>query len=234
MQAEALALDRVALELDAAPAQEIIAWAMQTYRPSIVLACSFGGPTGIVALDMVMGVDRATPVYYLDTGQLFPETYALIRCVSKRYRIKPIRVAPAISLGDQNRIYGDALWERDPDACCTIRKVEPQRGFLKNYRAWISGIRRDQTRERSATSVVRWDAQFGLAKISPLVHWSERAVWAYIRERKLPYNKLNDMGYPSLGCVPCTRPVIFGEHPRAGRWSSFDKTECGLHADRNS
>ncbi len=234
MQAEALALERIAVELDAAPAHEIISWAIRKYRPSVVLACSFGGPSGMVALDVVMSVDRATAVYYLDTGHLFPQTYALVQRVSERYRIEPVRVASALSLGDQHRLYGGALWERDPDACCTIRKVTPQRAFLKNYRAWISGIRRDQTQERAATAVVQWDARFGLAKVSPLAHWSERAVWDYIRERELPYNELNDEGYPSLGCVQCTRPVAPGEDIRAGRWSTFDKAECGLHTDHRS
>ena len=183
----------------------------------------------MVALDMVMEIDTNTPVYYLDTGLLFPQTYALVDRVAKRYGIAPIRVSTPLSLDEQKNAYGDALWNRNPDACCALRKVAPQREFLKAYDAWISGIRRDQAPTRRSTPVVEVDRQFGIAKINPLAQWDERMVWAYVRAHDLDYNELHDANYASIGCVPCTRAVNPGESLRAGRWSQTGKIECGLH-----
>jgi len=222
-------LERVAARLDSVAPQEILEWAIARYRPGIVLACSFGGPTGMVALDMVVNIDRSVPVYYLDTGLLFPQTYELVHRVADRYGIVPIAVKPTFSLLEQAFVHGDKLWERDPDACCGIRKVEPQRDFLKNYDAWITGVRRDQSSTRRQTPVVQFDEQFGIAKISPLAHWDERMIWTYIRAHDVPYNELHDRNYPSAGCVPCTRAVREGEDLRAGRWPNSGKVECGLH-----
>ena len=124
--------------------------------------------------------------------------------------------------------HGPALWDRDPDLCCEIRKVEPNRRALEGKRAWISGLRRDQT-GREETPAILWDEKFQLVKVNPLVNWDEKLLWSYIFERGLPYNTLLDHGYPSIGCTNCTRAVAPGEDPRAGRWSGFDKLECGLH-----
>lgn len=226
-------LERKARDFESASPQDVIAWAIEHYRPRIVLACSFGGPSGIVVLDMVLGIDPKTPVYYLDTGLLFPETYRLVSRVAERYRIDPIAVQPRLTVAEQNLAHGDSLWERDPDACCSIRKVETQRAFLKQYDAWITGVRRDQGKARGATPIAQWDTRFGLVKISPLAHWDEQMVWTYIRSHDLDYNELHDQHYPSLGCMPCTRAVSEGEDPRAGRWPNFGKVECGLHAATN-
>jgi phosphoadenosine phosphosulfate reductase len=210
--------------------QRILSWALDRYRSRIALACSFGGPSGMVLLDMTLAIDPATPVFYLDTGLLFPETLALVERVAKRYGIAPIAVKPRLSVEEQNAAYGDALWQRDPDACCNLRKVESMRRFLDSYDAWITAIRRDQTPQRMTTPVVQDDAIFGLVKINPLARWSEETVWTYLRAHALEYNELHDAGYFSVGCVPCTRPVEFGEPIRAGRWPQTGKTECGLHA----
>jgi phosphoadenosine phosphosulfate reductase len=225
----ALAIENAAHALENASPKEILTWALRSYAPRVVLACSFGGPTGIVALDMVMKLDRTTPVYYLDTGLLFDETHALIDRVAARYGIVPLPVRPSLGIAEQSAAFGPALWERDPDACCTLRKLEPQSDFLAGYDAWISGIRRDQTASRRDVPVVQWDEQFGLVKINPFARWDEAKIWAYVRFNGLSYNVLNDRGFPSVGCTPCTRAVAAGENPRAGRWSGFGKTECGLH-----
>jgi phosphoadenosine phosphosulfate reductase len=185
----------------------------------------------MVLLDLVARHRFDIPVYYLDTDLLFPETYALIERIRQRYGIEPRAVRTELALDEQAARFGEALWERDPDRCCALRKVAPQRAFLATYGAWITGIRRDQTGSREAVPYVQFDpAAPGLVKISPLADWSESDVWRYVVEHEVPYNELHDRGYPSIGCVPCTRAVGPGGHSRDGRWPDFDKTECGLHA----
>jgi phosphoadenosine phosphosulfate reductase len=222
-------LRQIGERLEGRPAEEILRWALDRYGDAITLACSFGGPTGMVLLDMVMTLAPRTPVFYLDTGVLFPETYALVEWAAAHYGIAPIPVRPELTILQQAAAHGDALWARDPDRCCAIRKVAPQREALAGYRAWITGLRRDQGDTRRATPVVGWDAKFGLAKIAPLATWSEEEIWTYIYLHDVPYNPLHEQGYPSIGCTHCTRPVLAGEHARAGRWSGHLKTECGLH-----
>jgi phosphoadenosine phosphosulfate reductase len=209
-------------------ASEIIRDALARHPGRIALACSFGGPTGMAILDLALAIDAKLPVYYLDTELLFPETYELIERVRRRYGIEPVAVRSAFTVEEQAKLFGDALWARDPDACCDLRKVQPQRAFLANYDAWITGLRRDQTSTRASVEIVGRDED-GRAKIAPLAEWSERDVWRYVLDRKVPYNPLNDRGYPSVGCTHCTRAIVPGEDARAGRWSGFEKVECGLH-----
>src|SRR6185503_5173921 len=121
------------------------------------------------------------------------------------------------------------LWSRDPDLCCELRKVEPNKRALEGKRAWVSGIRRDQAATRAETPIVEWDTKFGLVKINALAQWSESQVWKYILDNAVPYNELHDKSYPSIGCTHCTKPVKAGEDPRSGRWQGFEKTECGIH-----
>ena len=212
-------------------AERILDEALATYRGKVALACSFGGPAGMALLDLVAARDRSVPVYYLDTGLLFDETYALVDRVRKRYGIEPIAVRPELTVEQQRARYGEALWARDPDACCKLRKVEPQQAFLANFDAWITGIRRDQSASRTnAETVSRDETAGGLVKIAPLADCTSADVWSYVMAHDVPYNPLNDRGYPSLGCTHCTRAVAPGEDPRAGRWSGTDKLECGLHA----
>jgi phosphoadenosine phosphosulfate reductase len=215
--------------LESASPEEIVAWAGATFGKRAALACSFGGPSAMVLLDMMAAAGAPFCVYYLDTGLLFEQTYELIERVRRRYGIDPVAVAPEYSVREQNALFGTALWSRDADTCCEIRKVRPQRRFLDGYRAWISGIRRDQSPERRQIGVVEWDERFGLVKVNPLAKWSAEMVWAYVRAHDVPYNPLHDSGYPSLGCTYCTAPVAPGEGERAGRWRGSAKTECGLH-----
>jgi phosphoadenosine phosphosulfate reductase len=210
-------------------ARNTLEWALDAYRGRIVLACSFGGPTGMVALDIALGIEPRLPVYYLDTGLLFPETYALVDEVRQRYGIDVRAVATELSLEEQAERFGPELWARDPDRCCALRKVEPQRAFLKDYGAWITGIRRDQAATRRDIRIVDYDEAARVVKVSPLADWTEREVWAYVHEHDVPYNSLHDQGYPSIGCGPCTRRPEDGSDPRSGRWAGFAKTECGLH-----
>jgi len=212
----------------AAP-EDVLAWAGQQYSRDLSLACSFGGPSGMVLLDMVAQLGLELEVFYLDTELLFPETYALRDEVVRRYGITPVAYRSRLSLDQQAAEHGDELWRRDPDRCCYLRKVAPNEQALRGKRAWISGIRRDQTDTRAVLDVVQWDETFGLVKICPLANWTEEQVWDYVREHDVPVNELHAKGYPSIGCMPCTRPVMPGESLRAGRWPGMPKTECGLH-----
>jgi phosphoadenosine phosphosulfate reductase len=138
-------------------------------------------------------------------------------------------MAASLAMEDQSRLYGDELWKSDPNQCCNIRKVQPLTTALAPLRAWITGIRREQAPTRANAGLVEWDGKFGLVKVSPLATWTSEDVWKYIAENDVPYNQLHDQGYPSIGCTHCTRQVMPGEDPRAGRWSGNDKIECGLH-----
>ena len=224
-------LEAVNSRLEGASPEEILAWALAEFPGKVTLACSFGGVSGMVLLDMTVKLDQSVPVFYADTDFLFPETYALRDLVAERYNIEPQAFKSALTPLEQATQYGDALWSRDPNLCCELRKVEPTARALEGFAAWITGIRRDQSSTRKEVAIVEWDAKFGLIKVNPLAAWDETQTRGYLAEHDVPYNPLNDQGYPSLGCTHCTRMVEVGEDPRAGRWAGFDKTECGLHYD---
>ena len=183
----------------------------------------------MVLLDLALDIDPALNVFVADTELLFPETYALLERVERRYGIAVDRLRPRLGVAAQNVAYGEALWARDPDACCALRKVEPLREHVQMYDAWMTALRRDQSRSRSATAVRAWDAAAQVVKIAPLAEWTEAAVWAYVRERDIPVNALHADGYPSIGCTHCTRRAAAADGLRAGRWAEFDKVECGIH-----
>ena len=184
----------------------------------------------MVLLDLLMQVSPSTKVFYLDTDVLFEETYSLVEAAKAKYGIENlIRVRPAATLEQQAQEHGEALWSRQPDLCCNIRKVQPLTQMLSTLDGWITGIRRDQTSARANAQAFEHDAKFGIVKVNPLILWTQEDVWQYIRDYEVPYNPLHDQGYPSIGCVHCTRPVKSGEDPRSGRWAGFQKTECGLH-----
>jgi phosphoadenosine phosphosulfate reductase len=207
---------------------EVLRWAAAEFGPALALATGFG-PEGVVLMHLVSQVSRDLTVFYLDTGLLFDETYALRDILAARLSLRFTRVAPRLSLDDQAQAHGPRLWAHDPDRCCALRKVAPLRVFLQTQRAWITAIRRQQTPHRARARVLEWDAANGLVKLNPLVAWTGDQVWAHLRAHDLPYNPLHDQGFPSLGCWPCTQPVAPGADPRSGRWPGRAKTECGLH-----
>jgi phosphoadenosine phosphosulfate reductase len=216
-----------AQELEEKSPDEIIRWAVGEFGEKLGLATSFQVDSSMLIHLFTRATEDAR-IFYLDTEALFAETYMVRDRLIERYDIKPVRYRPALSLEDQARVYGDKLWETNPDLCCELRKVQPLKLALSGLLAWMTGIRRDQAATRSHARVVEWDKR-GLVKINPLVRMTEKDVWAYIMEHKVPYNPLHDQGYPSLGCTYCTRPVKPGEDPRAGRWSGTGKVECGIH-----
>jgi len=211
--------------------QDVLAYALEHYSHRIILACSFGAED-VVLVDMIHRLDPKVPLFYLDTDFLFPETYQLRDRIIKRYGLSPeqiIQVRATLTPESQALQFGDALWSRDPNRCCQIRKVQPLTRILSGYDAWITGIRRDQTPTRANAGMVEWDGQFNLAKFNPLARWTHDDVWTYIRIHEVPYNPLHDRNYPSIGCTYCTAPVLPGEDPRSGRWKNQGKSECGIH-----
>ncbi len=229
-QREAEAIQRAAAALDAAEPEEILRWAIDRYGEGLTLACSFGGISGMALLDMVQRLAPGTEVFYLDTDYLFPETYEMAATSQARWpEARIVAYKTDVSPEQQAHAHGERLWERDPDLCCEVRKVEPNRRALQGKQAWISGLRRDQSGDRGVTPAVQWDAKFGLVKVNPLINWDEKRVWAYIFKHNVPYNPLHDRGYPSIGCTNCTKAVNPGDDPRSGRWAGMDKDECGLH-----
>jgi phosphoadenosine phosphosulfate reductase len=209
-------------------AQEVIAAALNEFPGKLAIASSFGAED-VVLIDVAAKSGLPFRVFTLDTDFLFPETYALIDRIEAKFGIAIERNRARLSPEEQAGAHGESLWLRDPDACCAIRKVEPLKAKLATLQAWVTGVRRDQAPTRANTQKREWDAKFGLWKFNPLADWSAEKVWSYIREHDVPYNPLHDRDYPSIGCTHCTRPVKPGEDPRAGRWSGFAKTECGLH-----
>jgi phosphoadenosine phosphosulfate reductase len=209
--------------------QEILEWAVDTYGDRLALSASFGGAEGMALLDMLSRITDEVPVLTIDTGFLFRETVEFREEVMRRYKL-PLRVLrPALSVEEQVALHGEGLRTCQPDLCCRIRKVEPLERALKDYEAWTTGIRREQTPQRAGTPILRYDGRFGAAKVAPLARWSTEQVWDYVRENDVPVNPLLHQGYLSIGCEPQTRPVQPGEDARAGRWSNSEKTECGLH-----
>lgn len=221
-------LEQVSNEFETAPPEAVLRWAVEEFGADVALATGFGAE-GCVLVAMISAISPGTRIFYLDTDLLFPETYALRDQLETRYGVRFERRATRLSLSEQAALYGERLWERNPELCCQLRKVEPLREMLGGLRAWVTAIRREQSPARASARIVGRDAKFGLIKINPLAAWSSRDVWNYIAKYDVPYNPLHNHNYSSIGCTPCTTPVQIGEDPRAGRWRGMQKTECGLH-----
>lgn len=207
--------------------EQIVRWAVETFGDGLSVGASFGGASGMAILHMVARLKPDVHVFVLDTDYLFEETYETMRRAVPALGLTNVQVYRSkLSHEEQARQYGAALWMRDPDLCCELRKVEPNRRALEGRSAWISGLRRDQSEGRASTPIVSWAAKFGVVKINPLANWTEKQTWAYIAAHNIPYNPLLDRGYTSIGCYNCTVPGVQG---RAGRWQGFEKDECGLH-----
>ncbi|MCG3159677.1 MAG: Phosphoadenosine phosphosulfate reductase [Acidobacteria bacterium] len=208
--------------------EEILEWAVARFSPSLAMTSNFGAE-GVVVMDHLARVAPETPIIYLETGFQFPQTDELKERLRARYGLNIITHRAELSVEEQNRIHGERLYERDPDLCCRIRKIEPLAAALKGYDAWVAALRRDQSPTRANIGVVEWNARHNLVKINPLATWTRRRVWDYIVTNDLPYSPLYDDGYASIGCVPCTRRVMAGQHERSGRWDGEKKLECGIH-----
>jgi len=218
--------DRAEAELADAPAGEIIAWARATFGADLVVASSMADTHLVhLASTSAPGID----VVFLDTGYHFPETIGTRDAVEAVMDVNVITLTPRQSVAEQDAEYGPKLHDRDPDLCCKLRKVQPLEQGLTGYRAWATGLRRDESPTRANTPVVGWDEKRQKVKISPIARWTQDDVDAYVAEHGVLTNPLLMDGYASVGCAPCTRRVLEGEDARAGRWAGRAKTECGLH-----
>lgn len=208
--------------------EEIMAWAVPQFAPRIAMTSSFGAE-GVVLIDHLAKLGVKLPIIYLDTGFHFAETHELKERLEERYDLEIIVQQAELSVEAQAQLHGEKLYERNPDSCCSIRKVEPLKQALSKLDAWVAALRRDQSSTRANIKVVEWNAKHQLVKINPLATWTRKDVWNYTIKNKLPYHRLYDEGYTSIGCQPCTKRVQTGEHERSGRWAGQGKVECGIH-----
>ena len=218
--------ERAGTELEGAHPFEILAWAGETFGGDLVVASSMGDEVLVhLASRAVPGVD----VIFLDTGYHFAETIGTRDAFAETTDIRLRTILPLRTVAEQDAEHGPQLHDRDPNLCCALRKVEPLERGLAPYGAWVTGMRREDAPTRTDITVVGWDAKRDKVKLNPLAAWTQDQVDAYATEHQVLLNPLRQLGYASIGCAPCTRPVAPGEDPRAGRWSGKDKTECGLH-----
>ncbi len=235
------------LEFEKRSALDILKYSCQNLlkQGDIVFLTAFG-PEGCILLEMLSSLveqglirqDQITrdlrdlgstspclAIANLDTGYQFTSSLELKQRLEERYKLPILMIEPELSVQEQDSIYGEKLYTRDPDQCCYLRKLKPLAKLLDSKLAWITSIRRDQSEFRANAQAFEFDRKFKLGKINPLIQWTKSDIWKYIHEHSIPYNPLLDQGYDSIGCEPCTSP---GEG-RKGRWAGKDKIECGLH-----
>ena len=234
-----LDLPKINAQFEKSSPEDFLRWALKQF-PKIALASSFGAED-VVLIDMLVKLDPKVRVFTLDTGRLNEETYEVMDHVRRKYSISIESYFPDAAkveaLERSKGFYSFRESVENRKECCGIRKVEPLRRALKNTDAWITGLRRDQSVTRTDVQKIEVDqANGGIFKINPLADWTNEAVWSYIKKNSVPYNKLHDLGYPSIGCAPCTRAVKPGEDIRAGRWwwENPEHKECGLHLPKKS
>jgi phosphoadenosine phosphosulfate reductase len=207
-------------------AVESLRWAHGTFGGDLVVASSMGDEALVhLASKAAPGVD----VLFLDTGYHFAETIGTRDAVAAVYDVNMRTVLPLLTVAEQDAKHGKDLFATAPDECCAMRKVEPLNRGLEPYTAWVTGMRREDAPTRSDIPVVGWDDKRSKIKLNPLAAWTQADVDDYVEEHGVMLNPLRAAGYASIGCAPCTRPVADGDDPRSGRWTGFNKTECGLH-----
>ncbi len=217
---------------DHLPTEEVLAWASQRFASRAAIGTSFQG-AGLVMMHLAKKNNLSFPVFTLDTGLLFRETLDLQKRLEDFFGYRIESLVPDLTVEQQAEAQGPELWKRDPDLCCTMRKVLPLQARLAELDCWITGLRRQQSDARAKIGIIEVyvfdEAGRDIVKLNPMANWSREAVWDYIRDHKIPYNPLHDQGYRSIGCWPCTRQSANGENERAGRWTGFNKVECGIH-----
>jgi phosphoadenosine phosphosulfate reductase len=219
--------------------QEVLKWSLDNFHPRIAMASSFGAED-VVVIDMIMKINPKARIFTLDTGRLNQETYDIMDEIRKKYSMNIEVMFPDQNETEQMiRVNGMNLFYHSIEnrkLCCGIRKVHPLNRMLSTLDGWITGLRADQTKMRLKANRIEFDEQHnGIIKINPIIEWTWEQTWDYIKKNNIPYNKLHDRGFPSIGCEPCTRAIKPGEPLRAGRWwwESDSQKECGLHADHS-
>ena len=228
--AEIKTLDK---ELSRRSTEEVLSWAWERFGARAAIGTSFQG-AGLVMMHLAKQRRLPFPVFTLDTGLWFPETVTLKQRLEDYFGMTIEALTPDLTVEQQAVVHGPELWQRDPDLCCGVRKVLPLQHKLAQLDCWITGLRRQQSETRAQINIIElyaFDEASGrdLVKLNPMAAWSREAIWEYIHKHQIPYNPLHDRGYRSIGCRPCTRPTAEGENERAGRWTGFGKTECGIH-----
>ena len=219
-------VSHVGAELELAPAEDIIEWAVATFGARFCITSSM---TDAVLSHLASKVAPGVDVLFLDTGYHFVETIGTRDAVAATLPVNMLTITPVQSVAEQDAEYGPELFKRDPDLCCALRKVAPLKESLANYDAWATGLRRAETHNRVIAPVVGWDDKKQKVKVSPLARWSDNEIDRYIAENGILVNPLQYDGYPSIGCWPCTQRVAPGEDPRSSRWAGTNKTECGIN-----
>ena len=227
-----LRLSLTETEIEALPAEDVLRWASEEFGERLCLSCSWQKQSSVL-VHMISELELDVDIVELDTQLFFRESYETRERLVERYGLSLI-VPDVITIAEQHKLEGPNLWETSPDRCCHIRKVEPLLSALEPYDAWVSSIRREQSPSRASAKKVERSERYGVWKIQPLADWSEKDVWRYIMANDIPYNPLHDVGYRSIGCIPCTRPTRPDEEERAGRWAGSDKLECGIHVEDSS
>jgi len=224
----ALAADgaHAAYEGRVATAREALRWAADTFGDRLTVASSMGDE---VLVHLVGTTLPGADVFFLDTGYHFAETLGTRDAYQAMLPLRIRTILPLLTVAEQDAAHGPRLHDRDPDACCAMRKVEPLERALAGHDAWVTGMRRADAPTRTDLGLVGWDARRRMVKLNPVAAWTDDDVERYVAEHGVFLNPLRQEGYASIGCAPCTRPVAEGEDARAGRWAGTDKTECGLH-----
>lgn len=213
-------------DLEGASALEILGWADERFGSGWAVASSMADA---VVPSLAAQVRAGVDILFLDTGYHFAETIGTRDAVAATLPVNVRTLTARQTVAQQDASFGSRLYERNPDQCCALRKVMPLRAALKDYVAWASGLRRDETETRRNVKVVEWDEQRSMVKLNPIAAWTQDDVDRYIAENGVLVNPLLFDGYGSVGCWPCTRRLKPGEDARAGRWSGTNKVECGLH-----
>ena len=228
-------LEKINAEFEKKSAVAFLQWALKNFYPKIKLASSFG-LEDVVLIDMLVKLEPKIKVFTLDTGRLNEETYEVMERVRSKYKISIESYFPDFkkveALERKKGFYSFRESVENRKECCGIRKVEPLKRALEGTDAWITGLRREQSGARTQVQKIETDKAHGkIFKINPLADWSTESLWNYLKKNQVPYNRLHDSGYPSIGCAPCTRAVKPGEDLRAGRWwwENADNKECGIH-----
>jgi len=213
---------------------EVLQWFLKEFDGKVAFSTSLGVEDQVIT-HMIAGIDKSAGIFTLDTGRVFPETYDLMDITAKKYDLTIRVMFPDASKVEEMvnakgiNLFYESIENRK--LCCNIRKIEPLKRAFKGLDAWICGLRREQSVTRKDLQLVEWDEMNGLIKVNPLIDWTEEQVWDFIKLHNVPYNKLHDQGFPSIGCQPCTRAILPAEDVRAGRWwwDNPETRECGLH-----